>query len=110
MTNLPPPDPEQGAAAESQAAEARASALEALTEGAITLQDLFARVVAEEPHRQLGHIHVRAALLSLPHIGEKRADEILDALGIPPHRHLDAIGTRERELVYEAISKYEPTA
>lgn len=105
MTQLPPPDPAEGAAAEAQAAEARASALAELTAGSLTLAELFAQVDAEEPKHQLGHIHVHAALLALPHIGEVRAGQLLDDIGVPYSRHLAALGdAQQRWLVTETGS------
>jgi hypothetical protein len=96
MTTLPPPNPEEGAAAEAQAAEARRSALDELTAGSLTLGELFDEVELEDPKRQLGHIHLRAALLALPHIGETKADEIIAAVNLERDRHLDTIGVEQQ--------------
>jgi len=101
VSQLPPPDPAEGAAAEAQAAEARANALAELSAGSLTLAELLVQVEGEEPHHQLGHIHVRAALLALPHIGEVRADEVLASLGLEPGRHLASLGREQQVLLCE---------
>lgn len=106
--NLPPPDPAQGAAAEAQATEARRTALQVLTAGSLTLTELFAQVDAEDPHHQLGHIHARAMLLALPHIGEVKADEILDGLGIPHSEHIDVLGVLQRAALVQAVIDKSP--
>ncbi len=107
MSPLPAPDPAEGAAAESQAAEARSSALGELSEGDLTLEELFRAVDDEEPAHQLGHIHVRAALLALPQIGETRADEILEAVGLEGDRHLDTIGSLEQEALLAEVAQHQ---
>jgi hypothetical protein len=93
---LPTPDPAEGAAAEAHAAQARRSALAAVSAGSVTLAELFDQVEAEEPKHQLGHIHLRAALLALPHIGEIRADRILDEAGLASDTHLAELGIHQR--------------
>lgn len=105
---LPTPDPAQGAAAEAQAAEARRTALDAVTAGSLTLDELFAQVDAEDPHHQLGHIHARALLLALPHIGEVKADEILDGLGIKHDEHIDVLGGQQRAAIGQAVTDHSP--
>jgi hypothetical protein len=106
---LPTPDPEQGAAAEAQAAEARRSALDELRVGSLTLAELFDEVEHEDPKHQLGHIHVRAALLALPHIGEVKADEIIAALNLTRDRHLDTIGLEQQFKLEELVAEVEPS-
>lgn len=101
MAPLPPPNPAEGRAASEQAAQARRTALHALTMGQLTLQALFELVEAEWPKHQLGHIHVRAALEALPHIGEVRSARILTDLGIPYTEHLDVLGPIQRERLLE---------
>lgn len=101
MTQLPPPNPAAGGAAEAQAAEARRNALQAITDGSLTMDELFAQIEQEEPHHQLGHIHVRALLLALPHIGETKADELLREVGIEASRHLASLGSEQRTVLAE---------
>lgn len=103
---IPTPDPAQGAAAEAQAAEARRTALEAVTAGSLTLEELFAQVDAEDPHHQLGHIHARAALLALAHIGDVKADQILDGLGIKHDEHLDVLGSEQRAAILQEVADH----
>lgn len=107
MTTLPEPDPAQGAAAEAQATEARRTALRAVTFGSVTLAELFAQIDTEEPKHQLGHIHLRSALLALPHIGEVKADEIIAALNLTRDRHLDTIGSEQRAKLEVLVSAIE---
>lgn len=104
VSQLPPPDPAEGAAAEAQAAEARASALAELTAGSLTLAELLVQVEGEEPKHQLGHIHVRAALLALPHIGTVKADELLAGLSLEPDRHLASLGSEQARLLCENVA------
>lgn len=102
MSNpLPPPNPEEGAAAESEAAEARRTVLSAMANSELGLEDLFRLVDEEGPKHQIGHIHVRAALLALPYIGEAKSDEILEAMGLPHDRHIDVLGPDERFAIIE---------
>jgi hypothetical protein len=103
MSTLPKPDPQAGAAAEQQAAEARRTALRSLSDGSLTLDELFTRVQDEEPKHQLGHIHARAALLALPRIGQKKASAILDDLGIPHDRKIDKLGARQRKAIIQSV-------
>lgn len=105
---LPPPDPAEGEAALIQADEARTAASNELSEGSLTLEELFAQVDEEGPRKQLGHMHLRHALVALPHIGETRADEILETVGLEGDRHLDTVGSHEQESLLEEASKYEP--
>src|SRR5438132_797059 len=103
MSTLPPPNPEQGAAAAKKANEARSNILDAMKAGNMDMESLFRLVDDEGLEHILGHIHLRTALLALPHIGEKRAWDILDQLGLEPHRHLDALGSHQRESILIAI-------
>lgn len=105
---LPPPDPAVGNEANQQASQARRSALQELTDGSITLEELFTAVDQEEPHHQLGHMHLRAALLALPHVGEKRADAILEAVEVEGDRHIDTIGTRQQAAIISLVESYQP--
>jgi transposase len=105
-TGLPEPDPAVGAEAMSQAAEARRTATRELEEGALTLEELLVQV-DEEDSDQLGHMHVRHALLALPHIGEVRADRILAEAGVDGMRHLASLGSRQAEHLVELAALYQ---
>lgn len=103
MSPLPPPNPAEGEAAALAADEARSTALAAVSAGTVTLEALLAEAQTGTP---LGHIHARAALLALPKIGDVKADEILDGLGIKHDEHLDVLGVDQRAaLVAEVASR-----
>ena len=103
-STLPPPDPSEGNAAEIEAAEARRTALAGITDGSLTLDDLFGKVDTEGPRHQLGHIHAKALLVALPKIGDVKADKILDDLGIKHDEHIDVIGVDERAKIVAAVA------
>lgn len=106
-TELPPPDPEEGAQAEKEAAAARAAALDEVTEGTIDLEELFAQVEDEEPPEHvLGHIHVKAALLAVKGIGEKTAQGILTELEIEGDHHLAMLGPDQQAALIEKAAEH----
>lgn len=104
MSPLPAPDPAEGEAAEAAANKERDEAVEALSGGSYTLAELFENVDKEGEHHVLGHMHVRAALLALPGIGDVKADAILSDLGIEGSEHLDVLGSDERAAIIEAAT------
>lgn len=108
MTDLPAPDPAEGQAAASQAAAARRDFSEALSNGEMSLLGLFEmagdETANQQTERPAGHMHIRAALLALPKIGEKTADRILSEVGIQGDRHIDSIGTQQRDALTRAVS------
>jgi hypothetical protein len=102
MSNLPPPDPAVGEAANVAAGAARDAAEASLKDGSLDLAGLFSQERAEEG-TQLGHMNIKRALIALPHIGEVKADEILANLGIEGSRNLDTLGNHQREELEQAI-------
>jgi len=104
---LPTPDPAEGEAAAAAANEARASVSAQLTAGTLDLTGLFGQVDEEkgegDPHYIIGHMHARHALIALPHIGEVKADKILDDLGIKHDEHLAEIGADQRVALEQAV-------
>lgn len=111
MSNLPTPDPAEGRAASEEAAQARRDAEEALRSGTMRLEALFTQVDAEseeQGHKVYGHMHLRAALLALPFIGEKKANEILDNLGLAHDVHLAQLGDNQRQAVIQAVIDHSP--
>lgn len=104
MSTLPPPDPAEGNAASVAASEARDAAEQQLKSGTLDLPGLFAAADAETGHHTIGHMHVKAALLALPHIGEVRSARILDDLGIKHDEHLDVLGAEQRQALQAAVT------
>lgn len=104
MTPLPPPD-QPGATAAAQAAnKARDAAESALKDGTLDLAGLFAQVDAETGNPVIGHMHVKAALVALPGIGEVKAEAILAEVGVPAGEHLDVLGVNQRAALTEAVA------
>jgi len=105
MSPLPAPDPAEGEAAEKAAAAARATASANLTAGTLDLAGLFAAVDQEKTAGKyvLGHMHAKHALVALPKIGDVKADEILDGLGIKHEEHLDVLGAEQRRALEQAV-------
>lgn len=104
--SLPPPDPAKGSAAAQDANVRRDEVRDMLTDGALTLAEVFTEVESEskDGHFVIGHMHVRGALIALPRIGEKKADEILAGLGIEPDRHLASIGSDQRKALLQEVA------
>ena len=108
-SNLPTPDPAVGHAASLAAEEARDGVEANLKSGTVDLSGVFQQVDAEGTKHVVGHMHARAALLALPHIGETKANEILDGLGIKHDEHLDALGSSQRAAIIQAVADHSPT-
>lgn len=104
MSPLPPPDPAAGNAASVAADAARDVAEAALKDGSLNLDGLFAQVDAETGKHVIGHMHVKAALVALPHIGEVKAAKILTETGINGGEHLVQLGAQQRVALTEAIA------
>ena len=102
---LPAPDPAAGSAANKAASVARHAVGLGLADGTLTLDDVWAQVDAEGDHKPVGHIHLRALLLDLSHIGEVKADEVLAQLGLEGTRHIVTLGTIEREALAAAVTQ-----
>lgn len=103
---LPPPDPEAGGLAESEAEQGRRDLEAAMQSGELSLAGLFdasGQESEEHGHRIAGHMHLKRALLALPHIGEIRANEILDALNLDGGEHIDQVGTQQQAALVEAV-------
>lgn len=112
-TNLPEPNPEAGSLANEEVSQARRDAQEALSEGKMRLEALFTQVNRERDekgHRVYGHMHVKAALMALPHIDEKRASDILADLGFDGTTRLDQVGDRQRDILIELARTFDPDA
>lgn len=112
--NLPEPDPAVGSAAHSTITEARRDIEGQLADGSLSMADLFQMVLNERteaeasgqatPHRVVGHLKLRAALLAHDKIGEKKADEILEEVGLDGDRHLDDLGTEQQQQLVAAVA------
>lgn len=111
MTNLPEPDPAAASLANEEVSAARRDIETQLADGSLTTDDVFQMSESEATsgaHRVVGHMHVRAMLLALPGIGETRADEILDEVGIEGDRHVDTLGVDEQEEIAAAVAARQP--
>lgn len=96
-------DPAVGSAANQEAGQARQDAQHSLSDGTIDLRGLFDQGATPGP---VGHMHVRAALVSLPHIDETRADRILAATGIDGSHHVDQLGSDQQQQLIDAAAEY----
>lgn len=105
-STLPPPDPAAGEQAAAAAEDARDQVELQLSQGQLDLAGVFSQLDAETGtgHHQIGHMHARALLLALPKIGEKRANEILDGLGIAHDEHIDVLGANQRQALIDAVA------
>ena len=87
--------PEQREQALARAAEARAAkkaALDALTEGSLTLTDALA---GEDP--RLHRVKVHRVLTALPGVGKVRADKAMAVAGVADNRRVQGLGDRQRK-------------
>ena len=111
-TDIPPPvNPEIGEIANEEATQARRDIEANLTNGNITLEDVFQLADNEKaedsPHRIVGHMHIGAALLALPHIGETNTDNILNTVGLTRDRHIASLGDNERDDLLDLVEAYD---
>lgn len=103
MNPLPAPDQPAATAAAAAANAARDSVVAQLSAGTMTLDSLFS-LVDGETKPVLGHMHLRAALIALPKIGEVKADKIIADLGLKSDEHLDVLGSQQRKAIAEALA------
>ena len=91
---LPPLTPEERAAALEKVAsrKERAEVKNRLKRGATSLSD----VVKEAHDSVIGKMKVSALLESLPGVGEVRAKQIMERLGIAESRRVRGLGTNQR--------------
>lgn len=75
-----------------QARRERAALKAALKSGEMTVAQLLERSSEEV----VGKTKVADVLRSLPGVGEKKADRLLDELGIKPSRRVRGLGTNQR--------------
>lgn len=111
VPDLPEPDQAAASLAAQEAAAARQDIESQLSDGSLSITDVFQmsdQEIGETSHRIVGHMHIRAALLALPHIGDVRADEILEEVGIEGDRHIDTIGDDEQDEIAEAVRARQP--
>lgn len=104
----PPLNQEEGSETASETAQARREIEGQLADGSLTLADLFEMNEEEtgDSHRTVGHLHVRAALLALKGIGEKKADAILAEVGIEGDRHIASLGSNQAEQLVAAAAEH----
>ncbi|KXP01066.1 integration host factor, actinobacterial type [Tsukamurella pseudospumae] len=88
---LPTLTPEQRANALAKAAEVR-TARAAIKASTTTL----AAVLDRSAESAVGKLKVQALLEALPKVGNVRAADIMDELGIAPTRRIDGLGERQR--------------
>lgn len=98
---LEPLTPEQRSAALAkafEAREARAETKSALKTGTLTLSDVLERT---DDDQALAKMKVRDLLRSLPGVGERRADAIMDEVGIAQSRRLRGLGVHQKAKLLE---------
>jgi hypothetical protein len=108
-----PLDPREGEMANEEVSAARRDIEGQLADGSLGLADLFEMNESEprgESHRIVGHMHLRAALLSLDGIGEVKADEILDEVGLEGDQHIDTLDSDDQARLVEAVGARQPSA
>ena len=92
---IPSLSPEQLKAARAAATEARrarAALKDHVKTGELTLSAALDKAMADEV---LAHVKVVDLLRSLPRVGVKRADEIMERLGIAPNRRVRGLGRHQ---------------
>ncbi|MDO4717252.1 MAG: integration host factor, actinobacterial type [Propionibacteriaceae bacterium] len=92
---IPSLSPEQLKAARAAATEARrarAALKDQVKTGELTLSAALDKAMADEV---LAHVKVVDLLRSLPRVGVKRADEIMERLGIAPNRRVRGLGRHQ---------------
>jgi hypothetical protein len=99
-------DQAEGTTASSETAAARRETLGQVTDGSLGLADLFQMAEGEsgDSGRIIGHMHIRAALLALPGIGDKKADAILADVGVEGDRHIATLGSNQRDALVAAVA------
>ena len=85
-----------------EARRVRAQFKQALQSGEKTFEDAFAR----QRDEAIGRIKVYDLLLTLPQVGETRADAIMKEAQIAPNRRLKGLGKRQIEELLEIEKKY----
>jgi hypothetical protein len=102
-------DQAEGSTAASETATARRETLGQVSDGSLGLEDLFQMADSEEGDsgRVIGHMHIRAALLALPGIGDKKADAILDDVDVEGDRHIATLGSNQRDQLVAAVAEHQ---
>jgi hypothetical protein len=102
-------DQAEGTTASSETATARREALGQVSDGSLALNDLFQMADSEsgDSGRVIGHMHIRAALLALPGIGEKKADAILTEVDVEGDRHIATLGSNQRDQLVQAVAEHQ---
>ncbi|MDO5633639.1 MAG: integration host factor, actinobacterial type [Micrococcus sp.] len=85
-----------------RARQQRAELKEAFARGEVSLAELF-EVADRDP--AIGRLRTVDLLLSLPGVGEVRAQRIMEACGISPVRRLKGLGRRQREALIAYIGR-----
>ena len=96
--------PQQRAAALEKAAQARAARARAGAQ--LRSGELNPIEVLRAPHDSpAGDLRVEQLLVSLPGIGKARANALLAAAGIPPTRRVRSLGTRQQQVLADALHR-----
>jgi hypothetical protein len=98
--------PGEGELANEEVSQARRDMETSLKNGSADLSTVFSQSDEEHgsSHRVIGHMHIAAVLEALPHIGTTRANEVLEKVGIERDRHIDTIGSDERQQLIDAVN------
>lgn len=92
IPSLSPEQLQAARAAATEARRARADLKDAVKEGKLSLSAALDKALADEV---LAHVKVVDLLRALPRIGVKRADEIMERLGIAANRRVRGLGRHQ---------------
>ena len=102
---LPPMTPEKSAEALLKAAQVRRERADIkvrLKKGTLTVADVIGRADGDDT---AGKMKVLAVLKSLPGIGDARARQVMEQLGIDEGRRVRGLGAKQRAAL---VHKFEP--
>jgi hypothetical protein len=103
---LPPLSSEDRLAALEKAKKvrkARAEIKDQLKSGAISLGDLLTRMNGPDDDGVVAKMTVVQVLESLPGLGKKKTEAIMERLAIPANRRLQGLGVHQREALLEEV-------
>lgn len=102
--SLPTLTPEQREVALARAAEARTARAElkaSLKRGTVTLPDVIAKGADDDV---IGKTKVSVLVKSMPGVGDVRAAQIMERLGIDPSRRVRGLGANQRQALVQEFA------